>query len=414
MAVIHPDLGVGIPRIDPILRSRRETLYKTVIQYVLQEEILGEELRILYVALTRAEQKLILTGAVDNVEKRIQAALAAVDREDTAIAYALLFRARSYLDWLLPALAAHPAFGELTEHIYTQPVGEKISLTDRPDLYFRLFIAKDLVHEEIRQQVLRQDESMQMEELDTEQVYDTAYRELLEKRLGWVYPWAEEARIPAKMSVSELKERHFEEEQGHLLYEEPEIVPYVPAFMQGSCRTESGGAQRGTAYHRVMERLDYGAWRQGMSCERQICSLVEQNKLSAEEADMLRPMDFERFLESPLGQRMGEAARKGTLVREQQFFLSLPAGEVDGQWKESRETVLIQGVIDAYFEAEEGLVLVDYKTDRAGSGDGRDLVEKYRVQLAYYEKALERLTGRKIREKWLYSFALGKALQVKT
>ncbi len=420
MAAIHPDMGIGIPRIDPVLRAKQNTLYRTVMQYQMQEEILGEELRILYVALTRAEQKLILTGTIDRVEKRIAAAGAAAGREDTALGYAVLYQARSCLDWILPALAEHPAFAGLAEDLYGR-AAEKEAEKPRPrsghgeaepELRLELFTAEDLIHEEIRQQTMRQDARLQWEKLDSEETYDASYRELLERRLGWCYPWADEAQIPAKVSVSELKEQRFEEEQGHQLYEEPEIIPYVPVFMQGSRQTESGGARRGTAYHRVMECLDYAAWQQGVSCERQIRRLVEQNKLSAEDAAMLRAADFERFLQSPLGQRMAAAAREGVLKREQSFFLSVPAGEADSSWADSGETVLIQGVIDAYFPAEQGLVLVDYKTDRAESRDGRDLAEKYRVQLRYYGEALERLTGRKICEKWLYSFSLGKALEV--
>ena len=431
MAAIHPDMGIGIPRIDPELRFRRNTLYRTVMQYRMQEEILGEELRILYVALTRAEQKLILTGAADKVEKRVAAADAAVDRENTALGYAVLYQAKSYLDWILPALADHPAFAELTEHVRgqsgTEETGAVQMAADRSadagglspstdetesDLRMAFFTAGDLIHEEIRQQTVRLDERLRLEHLDTGQVYDASYRELLENRLGWVYPWADEAQIPAKVTVSELKEQHFEEEQGYQLYEEPEVIPYVPAFMQGSRQTESGGARRGTAYHRVMECLDYGGWQQGICCERQIRRLVEANKLSAEDAAMLRAADFERFLGSSLGRRMGDAAREGRLTREQSFFLSVPAGEADDRWDGSGETVLVQGVIDAYFPTEQGLVLVDYKTDRAESRDGRDLVEKYQVQLKYYAEALERLTGQGVREKWLYSFSLGKALEV--
>lgn len=437
MAAIHPDMGIGIPRIDPKLRFRQNTLYRTVMQYRMQEEILGEELRILYVALTRAEQKLILTGAADKMEKRAAAASAAADREDTALSYAVLYQARSYLDWILPALAGHPAFAGLEEDMlsrsgkgeaglvratlaadeaetmYGKGGSEKENMHEaEPDLRLACFTAEDLVHEEIRRQTMRREERLVLADLDTEQVYEASYRELLESRLGWAYPWADEAQIPAKVSVSELKEQYFEEEQGCQLYEEPEIIPYVPVFMQGSRQTESGGARRGTAYHRVMECIDYGAWQQGVSCAQQIRRLVEADKLSAEDAAMLRAADFERFLKSPLGRRMGEAARTGSLKREQSFFLSVPAGEADSRWADSGETVLIQGVIDAYFPTDQGLVLVDYKTDRAGNRDGRDLVEKYQVQLKYYGEALERLTGQPVREKWLYAFSLGKALEV--
>ena len=127
---------------------------------------------------------------------------------------------------------------------------------------------------------------------------------------------------------------------------------------------------------------------------------------------MLKPKDFERFLQRPLGKRMQNAQLDGRLFRERQFFLTVDAGEADPQWKDSGETILVQGIIDAYFETDEGLILVDYKTDKVERPDGSDLIEKYRVQLDYYAEALTRLTGQPVVEKLIYSFALHTELKL--
>lgn len=426
MAVLHADYGIGVPLIDPALRTKRELLYKNMMQAVMREEILGEELRLLYVALTRAEQRLIITASAGGLEKRLPAAVSAARREKEAFSYARLFMAQSCLDWLLPAFAAHPAFEELQKSwAKRQSPEEKEVLSDIAcripslsemgrELPLRLVYVtvEDLLLQEIRGQVQKRKAGEELLSMDKDAVYDDAYRKLLAAHLGFIYPFIIEQTLPAKMSVSDVKLRHYEEEQGHALYKEPEIIPYIPAFMQGSRQTESGGALRGTAYHRMMECLDYKAAVEGISCGEQIKLLMARGMLSREDADMLRSSDFDAFLQSDIGKRMSQAALCGKLHRERQFFLSVSAGEIDEKAADSQERVLIQGIIDAYFEIPEGLVLVDYKTDRVESSDGSDLVEKYRVQLEYYARALERLTRQKVCEKVIYSFALHRELKL--
>lgn len=127
---------------------------------------------------------------------------------------------------------------------------------------------------------------------------------------------------------------------------------------------------------------------------------------------MLNARDFEQFLASELGMAMAAADARGKLYRERQFFLTVDAKDTDARWEKSDSTILIQGIIDAYYETAEGLVLVDYKTDRVQRADGQDLAEKYKVQLEYYAEALARLTGLPVVKKLIYSFALHQVLSV--
>lgn len=409
MVTLHPDLGIGIPCIDTLLRTREETLYHRVIQNVLREETLGEELRILYVAMTRAEQKLILTGTLSQAEKKITAAMESAG--DMTLGYGKLLFASSCLDWILPALGGSRAMEELalrmelpvrtTELERTLPEGE---------LTLQLVPVEELVEEELTQQMSTLAAAELLENVKPDRIYDENTREIISNKLDYVYPYQNQQNMPAKLSVSDLKLKAYEEEQGHSLFEEPEVIPYIPAFMQGSMQTVSAGALRGTAYHRMMECMDYQACAAGVSLPEQISRLTDRGMLSQEAAAMLRPEDFERFLQSPLGKRMQKAQLSGRLFREHQFFMTVDAGDADPQWKDSGETILVQGIIDAYFETEEGLVLVDYKTDKAETWDGSDLIEKYRVQLNYYAEALTRLTGRKVTEKLIYSFSLHREL----
>ena len=225
------------------------------------------------------------------------------------------------------------------------------------------------------------------------------------------------------MTVSELKKAEFEEMQedrGKEMYPAEEMVPYIPAFMrEKKLPEETTGASRGTIWHHFLQTFDYGQIKDTETEAADLEGEVRREKQRMLDDGILSPADAaaisERkmavFLSSNLGERMLRAARKGGLRREQPFVLDVPADEIDSSWP-ADEKILVQGIIDAYFEEEGSFVLVDYKTDRVHTGDGRDLVEKYRTQLLFYRRALEQITGTPVRETWLYSFALGKMIRV--
>ena len=170
------------------------------------------------------------------------------------------------------------------------------------------------------------------------------------------------------------------------------------------------GAARGTAYHKILECLDFTKAESEELVQRQLASLLEENKMSREEADAVRVRDLVWFANGMLGQRMKRAYQNGRLYTEQPFVMEVPASRIREDCPE-QEKILVQGMIDAYFEEADGLVIVDYKTDRVPGRDGRILVERYRKQLLYYREALERLTGKRVKKMYLYSFFLGKALE---
>ena len=158
-----------------------------------------------------------------------------------------------------------------------------------------------------------------------------------------------------------------------------------------------------------MECLEYGKTNTSQNLKEQIEELVQNQKLSEVEAKCVRVSDIRGFVECDLGQRMKAAALKGRLFREQPFVISRSAAEIDESWDES-ERVLVQGIIDAYFLEDEEIVLVDYKTDYVRRGEEKKLIERYHTQLEDYGQALERMTGRRVKEKYIYSFALKKAI----
>ena len=197
------------------------------------------------------------------------------------------------------------------------------------------------------------------------------------------------------------------EEYGELSYEEPDVVPLIPKFLQEE--EELAGAGRGTAYHRLMELLDFSMEYDADGLRDVLNAFTEAGKMSREMAECIRTEDILGFLKSPAGQRMKEAAGKRKLWKEQPFVLGVDAREIYPQEQEG-EQILVQGIIDVYFEEEDGLVVLDYKTDKIFRAE--ELAEKYHAQLDYYGKALEQMTEKKVKEKIIYSFTIRQEIEV--
>lgn len=414
--VIHPDLGIGMNGIDPELRLKVPTLMRQVIQKQIRLESLGEELRVLYVALTRAKEKLILTGTADKLDKKLEKLYPLTGRSVRRLPYGMLEGVQDYWGWILPALARHPAF----ECLYDR-IGENCRV-DNPcyqeEILFRIHTvrAAQLTGEELKRQISWEERYREYSNWDCEKVYHEEVRRELEEKFSYQYPYACLQEIPAKISVSELKRQGMEqqitelqEEAWELIDREP-VVPLIPEFMKQE-KEELKGAARGTAYHRILEEIDYGKAESAFQIRKQIQEMEESGRIDHETALTVREKQIYRFTSSALGKRMKAAWERRKLWREQQFVMSIPANEQNMDWGDA-EQILVQGIIDAFFEEPDGLVLVDYKTDYIEKGREQDLAEKYRKQLWYYARALERVRNMPVKEVYLYSFAADRALKV--
>lgn len=408
--VIHPQMGLGTDVTDVEERVHCPTLPKQVMRGQQKDESLGEELRVLYVALTRAKEKLILTGLADKLEKRIQSCGALLRRKREKLPYSLLSGAASYWDWVLPALARHEAMKDLYDQ-YEIFHGDFLYHQEEAGFSIRLMRIDDLMVQQLEQEVQR---DLLKEELGKERELSSERKEIgriLSERFAYRYPYDIRNPVPVKISVSELKrQRQASEEQGEELFFEPDVIPMVPDFIQKKER-KLIGASRGTAYHRVLECLDY----RRTGCEEEIRGQMEEwvndGKLSPMEEESVRVNDILCFVNSDLGRRMSEAAAQGRLHREQPFVIRQSARKIRPEWNED-EMILVQGIMDAWFQEGEELILVDYKTDYVRRNEKEKLREKYQVQLESYADALERMTGRKVREKIIYSFALGQEILI--
>lgn len=410
--VLHPEWGVGLDCIDLEQRTKSATFLKKIIQEETALENLAEELRVLYVAMTRAKEKLILTGVCEIPEKlRTEETLRPEESEGTVwnsenvdagmrtagwqenageeIGLYQLEVARTCLDWILPAVLSGCGSADCPVDVRVitgSSIRRANAVEDRAD--------------RLSMDVLRHwnPEGSYMPELGRQ----------LDAQVDYSYSCEEEGKMKMKFTVSELKKRTaLSEEAGEEMYAEPEVVPFIPDFLKEE--ETLTGASRGSAYHKLLELLDftvdYG--------EEKLTEAVEQfrteRKLSDEMAECIRPGDILFFLNSRSGRRMADAARRGTLYKEQPFVLGVDASEIYPDDR-SGETILVQGIIDVFFEEEDGLVVLDYKTDKVRTAG--ELTEKYHAQLDYYGQALEQLLQKPVKEKIIYSFTLREEITV--
>ena len=402
--LLHSEWGAGVDLIDLKRRTKTPTFLKKMIREETVLENLAEEMRILYVALTRAKEKLIMTGAAKITEDGAVSDVSSVFRTEGA---------RCYLDWVLPCILSD----------------ETGKATQEPPVEVAVFRAEDIIpqQEETQAEVLAEDV---LQNWDVSRVYEPELRERLDAQIDYVYPFEDEGKMKLKFTVSELKKwASLAEEAGEEMYEEPVVVPLIPQFLKEE--ETLTGASRGSAYHKLMELLDftacYGTGDPGENgdapdpadgsaykrSEEILAGAVEQlrreGRLTDEMAECIRPQDILRFLRCRSGRRMADAARNGKLYKEQPFVLGVDASEIYPEDR-SGEKILVQGIIDVYFEEPDGLVVLDYKTDKVRTGN--ELKEKYHAQLDYYAQALEQLTEKPVKEKIIYSFTLGEEIEV--
>ena len=380
--LLHPDWGAGVDLIDLKRRTKTPTFLKKMIREETALENLAEEMRILYVALTRAKEKLIMTGAAKITEDGAVSDISGVFRAEGA---------KCYLDWVLPCILSDET-GKVKQE---SPVEVSV------------FRAEDLTpqQEEVQAEVMSEDV---LRNWDDSQVYEPELRERLDAQIDYVYPFEDEGKMKLKFTVSELKKwASLAEEAGEEMYEEPVVVPLIPEFLKEE--EILTGAPRGSAYHKLLELLDFTVDYDVENLIAAVQQLRQEGRLTDEMAECIRPKDILRFLGCRSGKRMADAARNGKLYKEQPFVLSVDASEIYPE-DCSGEKILVQGIIDVYFEEPDGLVVLDYKTDKVRTGN--ELKEKYHAQLDYYAQALEQLTEKPVKEKIIYSFTLGEEIEV--
>jgi ATP-dependent helicase/nuclease subunit A len=395
--IVDMDMGLACDYVNLEKRVKNKTLRRTILSVKMREDSLSEELRVLYVALTRAREKLIMTASLEGAAEKLEMYGA---RGTKKLLYTDFIEASGYLDFLLPVIDKCPV---------------RVSVAD----------ANTAEGEHFTEQIKLYEKRAELENAWKYAEQNTL--DELNRRFTFVYPFESMKNLYTKTTVSELKIAAMADtdEAAFHEFEEKEVVPYIPSFKRDEEKVS--GTVRGNAFHRVMELLDfdrllgtqfkavpndYILYTSGLDMgvlKRELDKFLSEEldslRLKKEYYDAVSTEKIMNFLKSNLAFRMWRAGSAGKLYREQPFVLGIDADRLIEDIP-TGEKVLIQGIIDAFFIEDGKIVLLDYKTDVIRSIE--ELHARYDTQLSYYEEALGSITGLEIKEKLLYSFYLEK------
>lgn len=406
--LIHRTLGLGLfkSESDGVIAWRCPTLARQAVASRLRRECKAEELRALYVAMTRAREKLILVASVASLPKRAVKWCRPLATPTTAISGGDALTANSWLDWVAMAVARHPTGGrEIREAAGEEDVPTIPYDSDR--LGVPRWQVQIVLPEATASPSEEKPEGGFLEYLRRREPFPLAEEDERVARLSWRYPYP--TGIPAKITVTEWKRRQSEAEEDMIFptaFRDDATDFLPPAFLRGAEEKPSGTAY-GTLMHDVLQRLDFSGAGDFAAVRAQIGAMTAAGHLTAEEAQEVRVEALTTFLASPLGQRARQAKN---CWREQAFGLLLPAREVAPDAAEDDE-VYVQGVIDLFFEERDGgIVLLDYKTDRKTTPEL--MRRRYRVQMTLYARAIQRILGKAPKEIYIYRLFDGDAVEM--
>lgn len=399
--LFHNRLGIGLKQYDPEWRISYPTLIWSGIAAQLRWEGTAEEERILYVAMTRARDQLILTGHSSHIDRDWQRWTSRLNPA----------QAKSYFDWVMPAALA--PFGAKVDADYARPGAAW------QDAIWQVRIARAVPAGTVEEGAY--DGEPRLEALRRGDLTGTPVPSWLDEQLSWQYAYPQAVRTAAKFSVSEVKRRYQELHSDELQDEAALSVPAaaviptapgeddafaaLPPWLAGEEAAVSG-AQRGTALHKALQYITPAADQTTATLRREIDAFVRQGLLSREEAKLVYVPVLAAFCQSDIGRRMAESPE---LHREYPFTVLLAGGDPLPE-TETGEQILIQGVIDCLFREDDAWILVDYKSDRLETADA--FRSRYAVQLALYKRAVEQITHRPVEETYIYSLHLQQEIRL--
>lgn len=389
--VTDTQLGVGTECIDYEKRLQSRTLSKNIIVQKMLNDALAEEIRVLYVAFTRAREKLILSACITDPEKNMEGISQYEKEEREPLSVCELSKATRPIQYVLMSLA-----DEKTRQAFSV---QCIKSEDMPILRTQT---------EIMEQYTENTFSSRALEISSGEMVKN-----INARLDYQYPNQNLAGLYTKTTVSELKKAAYSEEDGAKpMFNAKEDATILPKFLKGEEKIP--GTMRGNAYHKVMEVFPFHSYpKETMLTEDMVQEVInkaaDNGKIPKEYIHLVQYKKICNFLNSSLGKRMRCAAIEGKVYREQPFVYGIPANRLSEEFP-SKETVLIQGIIDAYFEEKESIVLLDYKTDVINEEDA--LVKRYQIQLNYYAEVLEKLLKKPVSDIMIYSFYLEKEIKL--
>lgn len=408
--LLHQDLGFGPKYVNYEYRYETKTLPRTILSHKIKHESLSEELRVLYVALTRAREKLILVGSTKQVDKKIDKWCQYLFVKEEKLIRNVIEGARNYLDLIVPTIARHKDGCILRERANMNEMMASSLELDNSQWHIEFLSSQDIIHNETERIDTMKKVGKELLNWDCETQYSDGNKEYdIDNLLNWQYYYENTVYKPVKITVSEIKRKEMEEIEDEIKYTERES--YRPQFIEDKLQLTPG--ERGTVFHKVMQHIDFNNISTYDSINQYLCQLESRNIITDKERKSVNIKSILEFGKSSLITRMREAEKKGLLRREKPFVLGLDVTEVyDDINSDMNEKVLLQGIIDCYFQEEDQIILVDYKTDYIKKGEEEILIKRYNKQMEIYQRAIEQITGKKVREKVLYSFTLHKEIVI--
>lgn len=375
--LLHQELGVGVKYINYEKQVQYDTLSKSALRNQIFKETLSEEMRILYVALTRSKEKLIITGIKKDYEKQKEKLLQQIGRypkNKKKINAILVKKYKTYLDWILLVFFYEQTRMETITELYVYHKKEILAFAERREVK----------------------EEQKLEELEKHTIKQERIKEI-EQVLNHKYTYELATILPNKASVTQIKQKQ-EEVQ--------EIRFPIPKFLQNNKEIKITAAQKGTLLHLCMQKLNEKEEYDLEKIKELILDLVKREIITQKEAENINPIAILEFTKSKIWLDMKKAKE---IQKEKPFYITIPAKEV---YPEAiSEDIFVQGIIDLYYRnKEDKLILVDYKTDFVQTK--KELIDKYEKQLRIYQKALEEAFHEKVDKVFIYSTHLGKEIQV--
>ncbi|CZR77108.1 ATP-dependent helicase/nuclease subunit A [Clostridioides difficile] len=408
----HHNLGYGPQFVDYERRISFPSIAKEALKSKINIENLSEEMRVLYVAFTRAKEKLIITGSTRNIQDSIKRWSNGIESLDTISQYEIL-KGKNFLDWIMPCVLRHRDLSNLLEEVGLDAV---FNVEHNSKWYGKLWNKNDILVEKKSDEEKESIEEI-LEKIDVDSP-DSDYYSEIEEKLNYIYPYEFSTRKPATISVTEIKkiQNNYEEELINTIFEQ-KVILKKPLFIQNEEEREKiSGTERGTIVHLVMEVLDLKNVSSVNDIKSQIRGFVSKGIITEKQASIVNPYKIYKFFASNIGKRMLNAE---IINREKSIYAQVNMKDIyiyeklinnDDKKLYDNESVMLRGIVDAYFEEDNQIVLVDYKTDFVNEENINQIIEKYKKQLDLYADIIETLTGKSVKEKCIYLFGVDEAV----
>ena len=392
--LLHQDIGFGPTIMDTTRKIKYSSIAKDAIKLKMKQETLSEEQRILYVALTRAKEKLYITGRSKDFTKYVQdknKVLEMYESENIKLDAKLMKKANSYLDWIMYVYLFNQGRTITLK-------GEQYKLSDIITL--NVSNKKDLLKALAKEEVVEQiDLKEKIEQILKNKSYEENKKseQALEELLEWKYDYIVDTTLPTKSSVTKIKQEKIKLEEILKGIESEEVEykkSYTPKFMQEDKKISN--AEKGTLVHLCIQRLDERKDYELKDIQNMILNLVEKEIITQNEADAIDVNLIYQYTKSQLFEELRQAKE---VHKEQPFYINIPAKDVVSEAENSKKNILVQGIIDLYYiDKNDNLVLIDFKTDYISNEPNakEKILEKYKVQLEIYKTALEQALGRTV------------------